>query len=319
MIIVTGAAGFIGSALAHDLGQTEKDKLVLVDQLGTGEKWKNLLGLENCEFWDREELFENLSHQQEKPRLIIHMGACTDTSETNSDYLMRWNYQYTRQIWDYCTAQQIPLIYASSAATYGAGHEGYSDDHKTIPSLKPLNPYGFSKQIFDLHALKQTKTPPKWYGVKFFNVFGYGEFHKGKMASVAFHGYNQVVKTGQLTLFRSHKEGIKDGEQKRDFVYIKDVLKVIRFLMSGKAPSGIYNCGSGKAETFLTLSKALFRALEKPEKINWVDTPVEIRDSYQYFTQAEMSKIRSAGFTENMTPFEQAVQDYARQLRAGMR
>lgn len=317
MIIVTGAAGFIGSALAHDLSRTSP--VLLVDQMGQGAKWKNFLGLNQFNFWDRDEFFERLGTVSEPPKAIFHMGACTDTSETDVDYLMKMNYDFTRELWAYCTHNKVPLIYASSAATYGDGKQGYSDHHDRIPDLKPLNPYGFSKQAFDLYALRQTKAPPFWYGVKFFNVYGYGEFHKGKMASVVFHGFNQIMQGGQITLFKSHKEGIKDGEQRRDFVYIDDVLKVLKFLWQSKAPSGIYNCGSGRAETFLALARATFKAVGKPENIKWVDTPAEIRDSYQYFTEADMSKIRSVGFKDEMTSLEAAVGQYVEKLKAGSR
>jgi len=241
---------------------------------------------------------------------IIHLGACTDTTEMRVDFLTEVNLDYTKALWNIASQFQIPFVYASSAATYGAGEFGYVDDESKMPALKPLNPYGDSKLQFDLWALDEEKKgnhPPIWSGFKFFNVYGFGERHKTKMASVVFQGFEQIRAHGMLKLFKSHKPGIADGEQKRDFVYVEDVVDVLLFAMKGSLKRGIYNLGSGKARSFLDLAKATFKALGKEEKIEYIDTPVEIRDRYQYFTEADMSKLSQAGYSRPFTTLEEGV------------
>jgi len=241
---------------------------------------------------------------------IFHIGAITDTSEFDKQLLSRVNTQYTKDIWTRCVQHQIPLVYASSAATYGLGENGYDDDESLIPGLKPLNPYGQSKQDFDEWALKQKERPLFWAGLKFFNVYGPHENHKGRMASVIWHAFHQIQKTGKMKLFRSHNPAYKDGGQMRDFVYVKDVVDVCYFLMHHRKNSGIYNLGSGKARTFLDLTRAVFRALGKPENIEYIDTPIDIRDKYQYFTEAKMEKLKSIGYLKSFHSLEEGTTDY---------
>ena len=241
---------------------------------------------------------------------IIHLGACTDTTEMRVDFLTDVNLEYTKALWKIATEYKIPFVYASSAATYGSGELGYDDDESKMPQLKPLNPYGDSKLQFDLWALKEEQkgeTPPSWSGFKFFNVYGFGERHKIKMASVVFQGFEQIREHGKLQLFKSHRAGIADGEQKRDFVYVGDVVDVLLFAIKGALKRGIYNLGSGKARSFLDLAKATFKALGKEPHIAFIDTPIEIRDRYQYFTEANMQKLRKAGYTREFTSLEEGV------------
>ncbi len=245
------------------------------------------------------EFFPWLDRNYELVEFIFHIGAITDTSEFDVQLLHRKNTQYTKDIWTRCIKYQVPLVYASSAATYGLGEEGYDDNESVIPKLKPLNPYGQSKQDFDLWALQQKEKPMFWAGLKFFNVYGPREYHKGRMASVIWHAFNQVQKTGKMKLFRSHNPDYKDGEQMRDFVYVKDVVDVCYFLMQHRKNSGIYNLGSGKARTFVDLTRAVFKALNKAESIDFIDTPVDIRDKYQYFTEAKMDKLKGIGYSNN--------------------
>ncbi|MTI19481.1 ADP-glyceromanno-heptose 6-epimerase, partial [Fulvivirga sp. RKSG066] len=237
-------------------------------------------------------------NNHEEVEFIFHIGAKTDTTLFDLEIFNKLNIQYSKDVWNRCVKYQIPLVYASSAATYGLGEHGYDDDESKIPQLKPLNPYGQSKQDFDIWAQEQEKKPFFWAGLKFFNVYGPNEYHKGRMASVIWHSYNQIKETGKMNLFRSHNPDYKDGEQKRDFVYVKDVVDVCFWLMRHRKDSGIYNLGSGKARTFLDLTKAVFKALEKPEDIGFIDTPADIRDKYQYFTEANMNKLRSIGYSK---------------------
>ena len=241
---------------------------------------------------------------------IFHIGARTDTAEFDRTLLQKLNTDYSREIWKRCVDYQIPLVYASSAATYGLGELGYDDDHKFIPRLKPLNPYGESKNDFDKWAIAQEKKPFFWAGLKFFNVYGPNEYHKGRMASVILHAYNQINQTGRMNLFRSHNPDFRDGEQKRDFIYMKDVVDVCYFLMHHRRNPGIYNLGTGQARTFLDLTRAVFQALEKAEEIEFVDTPVDIRDKYQYFTEAKMEKLQDIGYSDPFTSLEDGVRDY---------
>jgi ADP-L-glycero-D-manno-heptose 6-epimerase len=310
MIIVTGAAGFIGSYLIHRLNEEKFKAIIAVDKFDNPEKNKNLEGLKIKEKIDRDEFFNWLDSNYETVEFIFHIGARTDTTEFDFELLDKLNTQYTKDIWTKCCQYQIPLVYASSAATYGLGEFGYDDDESQIRKLKPLNPYGQSKQDFDVWALDQKEKPFFWVGLKFFNVYGPNEYHKGRMASVIWHAYNQILKTGKMKLFRSHNPEYKDGEQMRDFVYVKDVADVCMFFMHHRKNSGIYNLGSGKARTFKDLVKAVFAALNKPENIEYIDTPEDIRDKYQYFTEASMDKIRKAGYEKEFTSLEVGVKDY---------
>ncbi len=312
MIIVTGAAGFIGSYLIQRLNQENFNAIIAVDKFDNAEKNKNLIGSKIKERVDRDHFITWLDKNYETVEFIFHIGARTDTAEFDTALLNKLNTQYTKDIWVRCCKYQIPLVYASSAATYGLGEMGYTDDESLIPQLKPLNPYGQSKQDFDVWALKQKEKPFFWVGLKFFNVYGPNEYHKNRMASVIWHAYNQITKTGKMKLFKSHNPNFRDGEQMRDFVYVKDVADVCLFFMHNRKNSGIYNLGSGKARTFVDLTKAVFRALNKPENIEFIDTPVDIRDKYQYFTEANMEKLKKIGYSTSFTTLEDGVNDYVK-------
>jgi len=311
-ILITGAAGFIGSCMAHSLHRMGYPNLMLCDDFTLPEKKTNYESLTEVIYISRNEIF-NRWNQFPKPALIIHLGARTDTTEMDEAIHQKLNLEFSKQLWALCCSDQIPLIYASSAATYGHGESGYSDDHRLIPQLKPLNPYGWSKQRFDEFVLSQHEHPPFWYGLKFFNVYGPNEYHKKRMASVIFHAYHQIRQQGYLKLFRSHHPDFKDGEQLRDFIYVKDVLSVIHWLMKGTAPHGIYNLGTGKAETFLHLARSVFQAMQVPESIEFIDTPIDIRDKYQYYTCAEMEKLQTAGYSAPFTSLQDGVFDYVTQ------
>jgi ADP-L-glycero-D-manno-heptose 6-epimerase len=311
MIVVTGAAGFIGSCLIGRLNADNFKYIIAVDDFSQGiDSLAHLKGKHVQEFVERENFFGWLEKNYELVEFIFHIGARTDTTEMDEDLLRQLNTEYSQKIWQACCEYQIPLVYASSAATYGSGENGYEDDQSKISILKPLNPYGQSKQDFDVWALAQKQKPFFWVGLKFFNVYGPNEYHKGRMASVVFHAYNQISETGKMKLFRSHRPNCKDGEQMRDFVYIKDLLNVCVFFMHHRKNSGIYNLGSGTARTFLDLAKATFKAMHMPENIEFVDIPADIRDKYQYFTEAKMYKLKSIGYTSPFTSLEQGVNDY---------
>ena len=310
MIIVTGAAGFIGSYLIKRLNDDNFNAIIAVDKFDQEEKNKNLVGLRIQERVDRDQFLDWLDQHYETVEFIFHIGARTDTAEFDMNVLNKLNTQYTKDIWTRCVRYQLPLVYASSAATYGLGEIGYDDNEQTIPQLKPLNPYGQSKQDFDVWALQQKEKPFFWAGLKFFNVYGPHEYHKGRMASVIWHAFNQIKKTEKMKLFRSHNPNYKDGEQMRDFVYVKDVAEVCMFLMHHRKNSGIYNLGSGKARTFLDLTRAVFKSMNKKEDISFVDTPADIRDKYQYFTEANMTKLKNIGYPKPFTTLEEGVQDY---------
>ncbi len=312
MIIVTGAAGFIGSCLIKRLNQDNFNAIIAVDLFGDPAKEKNLSGAKVKEFVDRENFMSWLDKNYELVDFIFHIGAKTDTSEFDTVLLNRMNTQYTKDIWTRCIQYQIPLVYASSAATYGLGETGYDDDESKIHLLKPLNPYGQSKQDFDVWALQQKDKPFFWAGLKFFNVYGPNEYHKGRMASVIWHAFNQISKTEKMKLFRSHNPQFKDGEQMRDFVYVKDVVEVCIFLMHHRKNSGIYNLGSGKARTFLDLTRSVFKAMGKIEDIEFIDTPVDIRDKYQYFTEANMEKLKKIGYSKPFHSLEAGTEDYVK-------
>lgn len=310
MIVITGAAGFIGSYLGHFLNAKGYKNLVLVDDFSSPIKMPNHQHIDaECRI-DRNKLGEWINIHGKEINAIFHLGARTDTAEKNTALLNKLNLNYSKMIWVLCTRYNIPLLYASSAATYGAGQCGYSDNHAIIPKLKPLNPYGQSKQDFDVWVLEQKDTPAYWYGFKFFNVYGPNEYHKGRMASVIFHATNQIKETGEIKLFRSHRPDYADGEQLRDFVYVKDIAEMLYFFFIQKPACGIYNAGTGKAETFLTLAHAVFEVLNKKPSIRFIDIPVDIRNTYQYFTEADMDKVRSVGYKNSFTSLQDGIKEY---------
>ncbi|MBL7931187.1 MAG: ADP-glyceromanno-heptose 6-epimerase [Bacteroidia bacterium] len=312
MIVITGSAGFIGSCLVSKFNSEGISDLVLVDDFSKHEKDNNLLGKKFKLRIEREEFADWLRINASEVKHVVHIGARTDTTEFNVDLFNKLNLNYTKTLWTICSENKIPFIYASSAATYGLGEHGYDDDETKIPLLKPLNPYGDSKNDFDKWAIVQKITPPNWQGLKFFNVYGPNEYHKARMASVIFHAYHQIKNNGKVRLFRSHNPDYKDGEQLRDFVYVKDVVNVIWFLFKNKPTSGIYNLGSGTARTFVDLAKSTFKALDVNANIEFIDTPVDIRDKYQYFTEANMQKLKSVGYLTPFTTLEDGVNDYVK-------
>ena len=315
-IIITGADGFIGSCLTGFLNQQGYEDLILVDDFSHADKAKNLEGKKFTYKVEREELFGWLEQQQPAVSFIFHIGARTDTTEFDYSVHEHLNVEYSKKIWDYAVKHQVGLVYASSAATYGAGEQGYEDRHDLIPSLKPLNPYGVSKNEFDKWALQQQAAPPFWAGLKFFNVYGPNEYHKARMASVIFHSFNQIRKDGVVKLFRSHRPDFKDGQQLRDFIYVKDLLKVMYWLMQHRPASAIYNLGTGKARSFEDLVRATYAGVDLPVNIQFIDMPEDIRDKYQYFTEATMDKLRKAGYTEEFYSLEKGVDDYVRNYLA---
>jgi ADP-L-glycero-D-manno-heptose 6-epimerase len=310
MIVITGAAGFIGSCLVSKFNSEELNNLILVDDFSHKSKENNYTLKTFYQKIERKNFLDWFDKNHNIVDFVIHIGARTDTTEFNVDLFNELNLNYTKAIWQICTNNFIPLIYASSAATYGLGEQGYDDDISKIPLLKPLNPYGDSKNDFDKWAIQQHKTPPNWYGLKFFNVYGPNEYHKARMASVIFHAFNQIKNTGKVKLFKSHRPDYSDGGQLRDFVYVKDVIEVIWFLFKQKPASSIYNLGSGKARSFGELANATFNALGKTTDIEFIDTPIDIRDKYQYFTEANMQKLIQVGYTKPFTSLEAGVTDY---------
>lgn len=312
MIVVTGAAGFIASCLVTRLNEANFNDIVVVDNFSIAKKENNLKGKKIKEYVDRMEFFSWLEKNYEEVEFIFHLGARTDTTEFNKEVFDLLNLNYSKQMWNACAEYQIPLVYASSAATYGSGKLGYDDDESIIPLLHPLNPYGDSKNDFDKWVLEQTAKPFFWAGLKFFNVYGPNEYHKGRMASVVLHAFRQIQETGKLKLFRSHNPEFKHGEQMRDFIYVKDVVEVCYFLMRQRQHSAIYNLGSGKARTFLDLAFQTFQAMGREAEIDFVDTPADIRDTYQYFTEANMQKLRDAGYDKPFHTLEEGVQDYVK-------
>jgi len=310
MIIVTGAAGFIGSCITARLNQEGFTDLILVDDFSRSDKFANYEGKQFLRQVDRNAFFDWIIDKEHLVQFVIHLGARTDTTEQNIAVFDRLNLHFSQQIWTACTIHQIPLIYASSAATYGGGELGFDDNHEVITDLIPLNPYGKSKNDFDIWALQQEHAPFFWAGLKFFNVYGPNEYHKGRMASVIFHAYNQITSTGGMKLFRSHRDDVADGEQKRDFVYVEDVCDVVWFLMNQRKHSGLYNLGTGKARSFLDLTHAVFAALKRESDISFIDTPEDIRETYQYFTEAPMKKLREIGYGKEFTSLEEGVLNY---------
>lgn len=310
MIVITGAAGFIGSVMVSHLADLGYSNLVLIDDFSNLHKNRNLAEKKFIKKIHRDDFFQWFDEYYFNVDFVIHIGARTDTAEFNKDILNVLNLEYTKQMWERCSNFEIPLIYASSAATYGLGELGYKDDHDIVEKLVPLNPYGESKNEFDKWALKSENAPPFWAGLKFFNVYGPNEYHKVRMASVIMHAFGQIKDTGKVKLFKSHNPKFKDGEQLRDFVYVKDVVDVIWYLMKNEPESGIYNLGTGKARTFVDLANATFAAMEKDPVIEFIDTPMDIRDKYQYYTEADMNKLRDAGYEKEFTSLEDGVKDY---------
>ncbi len=310
MIIVTGAAGFIGSCLISKLNSKGYDDIVAVDDFSKTEKAGNLAGKTIREKVERKSFFRWFIANSDEVGFVFHIGARTDTTEFNVDIFNELNLEYSKNIFTLCTQLNIPLVYASSAATYGMGEKGYNDDHSIVETLKPLNPYGESKNDFDKWVLQKFETPPFWAGMKFFNVYGPNEYHKGRMASVIYHAHRQIKETGKVKLFKSHKPAFKDGEQLRDFVYIKDVVEVLYYMMKKKPASGLYNLGTGKARSFKDLALATFKALNIEPVIEFIDTPEDIREKYQYFTEANMQKLVNSGYSNEFTTLEAGVADY---------
>jgi len=312
MIVLTGTAGFIGSIMLQKLNLEGIRNVVIVDDFTKRAKENNVMGKNYTLKVQRDDFFLWFDEYADEVELVIHLGARTDTTESDVNVFNILNLEYSKQIWMRCANHNIPLIYASSAATYGGGEFGYDDNHEIVEKLKPLNAYGNSKNDFDKWALKQEKQPPFWAGLKFFNVYGPNEYHKGRMASVIFHAFHQIGETGRVRLFRSHRPDFEDGKQLRDFVYVKDLADVIWFLMYHRPASGLYNLGTGKARTFLDLAKATFAAMDREPVIEFIDTPEDIRDKYQYFTEANMKKLRDAGYEKSFTSLEAGVDDYVR-------
>ncbi len=310
MIVITGAAGFIGSVIISKLNEIGLENLVLVDEFNRPEKTANYASKKFITTVERSIFDKWLDENNDKIKFIIHIGARTDTAEFDHKIFDNLNVNYSKMIWKKCSQYNIPMVYASSAATYGMGEHGYDDNQALIPQLKPLNPYGVSKNEFDKWALLQTETPPFWAGFKFFNVYGPNEYHKGRMASVIFHSEKQIRETGKVNLFRSHRPDFEDGKQLRDFIYVKDVADVIIWFMQNQPQSGIYNLGTGKARSFFDLATATFNALGIDPNIQFVDTPIDIRDKYQYFTEANMQKVSNVGYKKPFTSLEDGIFDY---------
>ncbi len=312
MIVVTGAAGFIASNLVRKLNDEGLQELIVVDDFSNQQKNRNLIHASYALKVHRDDFVDWLGLHYDQVEAVYHLGARTDTTEFDKDVFDRLNLNYSKALWNLCVKHQIPLIYASSAATYGGGEFGYHDDHELVFDLKPLNAYGESKNEFDKWVLQQEKEPPYWIGVKFFNVYGPNEYHKGRMASVIYHAYHQIRETGKMKLFRSHRPDYEHGEQLRDFIYIKDVVEVLYFFMEHHPNSGLYNLGTGQARTFNDLVKSVFRAMNRETRIEYIDTPLDIRDKYQYYTEAVMDKLRAAGYEQPFYSLEAGIDDYVR-------
>jgi ADP-L-glycero-D-manno-heptose 6-epimerase len=315
MILITGAAGFIGSCIVKHFNDQGREDIIVVDRMRDGDKWLNLRGLKYLEFIHADEFVHDeiiTSVFDDGVDQVYHMGACSSTTERDMDFLIKNNLEYSKIIWGFCTQYNVPLCYASSAATYGSGEQGYNDDESQIHKLMPLNGYGYSKQLMDEWALKQDKTPEKWYGVKFFNVYGPNEYHKGKMSSVVFQAFNQINENGEVKLFQSHHKDYEDGGQLRDFVYVKDVVSAMHRLINDdhNGQNGIYNLGTGKARSFRDLATATFQAMGKEPNIKYIPMPESLRGQYQYYTQANMDKLFHALPDFTFNSLEDGVKDY---------
>jgi len=310
MKVLTGVAGFIGSCMLTKLNNEGIRDVIIVDDFGRQDREANYENKQYSQAIDRKDFLQWFEQHPEQVDFVVHLGARSDTTEKDWATFLELNLNYSKSLWRICTSGNIPFIYASSAATYGNGESGYEDDLQNILQLKPLNLYGKSKQEFDLWQLKQEKKPPFWAGLKFFNVYGPSEYHKQRMASVVMHAYYQIMQKGEVSLFKSHKDGIKDGEQLRDFVYVKDVVEVIYFLMTNKPQSDIYNVGTGRARSFYDLVKNIFISLNKEVSINFIPMPEDIRQKYQYYTCANINKLRSVGYKKDFVGIEEGVKDY---------
>jgi len=310
MIVVTGAAGFIGSYLVGKLNREGFKDIVLVDKYDDPLKFQNYQTKNYSEIIDRDDFFDWLAEHERFVQIIIHLGARTDTVGQEPEIYQQLNFKYSQKIWEACIQYGLPLVYASSASTYGDGQLGFDDNHDLIPELKPLNLYAQSKHDFDCWALSQKEQPFFWTGLKFFNVFGPNEYHKERMSSVIFQAYNTILATNKMKLFRSHHPEFKDGEQARDFIYVEDVAKTILFFMQNRKNSGIYNVGTGVARTYLSLARSVFKSMNKPEDIGFIDTPEDLKGKYQYYTCANIQKLRSIGYSEPFMSLEEGIEDY---------
>lgn len=311
--IVTGGAGFIGSCIVRTLNDKGIEDIIIVDDIASTAKWKNIQNKKYREYIHKKN-FMGLLEQEEYENIsaVIHMGACSSTTELDFDYLWENNVGYSKALWRYCARKQIPFLYASSAATYGVGEKGFSDDTAGIDALRPLNAYGYSKQVFDQWSLKQEEKPSQYVGLKFFNVYGPNEYFKGSMASMVFHGFNQLKETGKIRLFRSGDKNYTDGGQERDFVYVKDVCNVISYFLEHPEYSGIFNVGTGRAQTFSELASAIFYALDREPVIEYFEMPKELEGKYQYHTEADITSLRRAGYSFPFADVKRGVEDYVR-------
>lgn len=325
MIIVTGGAGFIGSAIIWKLNQLGRDDILVVDHLGTEEKWKNLIPLKFIDYIEKDDFLNLVVNDklssvfgfgQSRIEAIIHMGACSSTTQQDATYLIRNNFEYTKQLALFALRVDARFIYASSAATYGDGNKGFSDDEAGLNRIRPLNMYGYSKQLFDLWALRNGLLK-KLAGLKFFNVFGPNEYHKGDMRSLIHKAFEQILATGKIRLFKSYKSDYDDGEQMRDFIYVKDAVDMTLYFLTNKNSAGIFNIGSGVANTWNKLASAIFNAIGKPIQIDYIDMPEAIREKYQYYTCADISKIRKNGYEKEITPIEKSVDEYVTKYLLG--
>lgn len=311
MIVVTGGAGFIGSVLVSRLNKMGYDNIIIVDHLGEDEKWKNLNGLDYMDFYHKDEFYDLVLNEAVpfSMEAVIHLGACSSTTEKDADYLMQNNFRFSKELVKYCLPQRARFIYASSAATYGDGSSGYKDDENEIEKLRPLNMYGYSKQLFDMW-LKKMEIADKVVGLKFFNVYGPNEYHKGDMRSVVHKAFEQISGKGEVNLFKSYKPEYKDGEQMRDFIYVNDAVDMILHFLEDTEHHGLFNVGTGKARTWNDLVAPIFKALDKPVKINYTEMPEGMRDKYQYHTEADISKLRATGYNKPVTSLEDGIKDY---------
>jgi len=318
MIIVTGGAGFIGSALVWRLNQLGVEDILIVDHLGSGHKWKNLDPLRFRDYLEKDEFLGLIGHDSRRILsgfgrngidAVIHLGACSSTTEQDASYLVKNNFEYTKQLALFAVQNGIRFIYASSAATYGDGANGFSDDEGKLNALRPLNMYGYSKQLFDVWA-KANSLLERIVGLKYFNVFGPNEYHKGEMRSLVAKAYEEILSTGKMRLFKSHRDEYGDGEQRRDFLYIKDAVEMTLHFLENRNTNGLFNIGGGEANTWNRLAAAIFNALGKPEKIEYIDMPETIREKYQYYTCADIANLRRTGYVRPLTRLEDAVKEY---------
>lgn len=314
MIVVTGGAGFIGSAVVWKLNSHGADNILIVDRLGENEKWKNLVGLKYADIYHKDE-FINLIEEDSLPfevEAFIHLGACSATTEKDADYLAYNNYKYTQTLCAYALEKEARFIYASSAATYGDGTNGYSDDEENLDSLRPLNMYGYSKHMFDLWA-KREDILDEIVGLKYFNVYGPNEYHKGDMRSVVHKAFGQIKNTGKVNLFKSYKNEYEDGKQMRDFIYVKDAVNMTLFFLENRDKNGLFNIGTGKARAWIDLVNSIYKAMELTSNVEFVDMPDDLKGKYQYFTEAKIDKIRSAGYDKKITSLEDGIYDYVKE------